>query len=212
MTEKREMLAVEREEMRPCPWCGETDHLNVSRVGSLTSDMPDRPYRVSCSHIDHDYVQGPVAYGKPAAIAAWNSRLAHQPHHPSLREALAPFAALLEDFETNDGTWKDLEDDYQLLGRIRRRRDEDSDPPRVTVGDFRKARSALSNRSLKGSGRATSFYISPFEPGSGGDTRVVMSADDGFAVAYCMGRGAAENEAWANRIIAALTDHEGGGA
>lgn len=48
------------------------------------------------------------------------------------------------------------------------------------------------------------FYISPFEPGSDGDTRVVMSADDGFAIAYCMGRGAVENETWANRIIESL--------
>jgi hypothetical protein len=52
---------------------------------------------------------------------------------------------------------------------------------------------------------AGQFYISPFEPGAGGDTRVVMSADDGFAIAYCMGRGTEENEMWAIRIIEALS-------
>jgi hypothetical protein len=61
-------------ELKACPFCGTVDHLAVSKCGSLTGDMPDRPYRVVCNHIDHDQVQGPVAYGRFAAIAAWNTR------------------------------------------------------------------------------------------------------------------------------------------
>ena len=62
------------EALEPCPWCGSSEHLTVSKCGSLTGDMPDRPYRVVCDHIDHDQVQGPVAYGQTSAIAAWNRR------------------------------------------------------------------------------------------------------------------------------------------
>ncbi len=57
-----------------CPFCGSDEHLSVGAHGSLTADMPARPYRVICSHIDHDAVCGPVAYGKSEAIAAWNRR------------------------------------------------------------------------------------------------------------------------------------------
>ena len=69
-----------------CPWCGSDEHLYVSKCGSLTGDMPDRPYRVVCDHIDHDQVQGPVAYGKQAAITAWNTR--HQSGRTGAGEAL----------------------------------------------------------------------------------------------------------------------------
>lgn len=64
-----------REALEPCPWCGETEHLTLSMCGSLTGDMPDRPYRVVCDHLDHDQIQGPVAYGRFSAIAAWNRRV-----------------------------------------------------------------------------------------------------------------------------------------
>ena len=60
--------------LEPCPFCGSTDHLTMAAVGSLTSDMPSRPYRVACHHIDHDQVHGPVAYGRGEAITAWNTR------------------------------------------------------------------------------------------------------------------------------------------
>lgn len=63
--------------LEPCPWCGTSEHLSVQSVGALTSDMPDRPYRTICTHIDHDTVIGPTAYGKRAAITAWNTRTAH---------------------------------------------------------------------------------------------------------------------------------------
>ena len=57
-----------------CPWCSTNEHLSFQRTGSMTADMPDRPCRVVCTHIDHDTVVGPTAYGKPAAITAWNTR------------------------------------------------------------------------------------------------------------------------------------------
>lgn len=58
----------------PCPFCGETEHLSIRSTGSLISGMPARPYRVICSHIDHDTVSGPVGYGLSGATAAWNRR------------------------------------------------------------------------------------------------------------------------------------------
>lgn len=57
-----------------CPWCGTTDHLSVSPCGSMTNDMPARPHRVVCNHLDCEHVQGPVAYGRFEAIDAWNKR------------------------------------------------------------------------------------------------------------------------------------------
>ena len=69
----------EPEGMEPCPFCGAIEHLHVSKCGSLLGDMPGRPYRVVCDHIDHDQVQGPVAYGRMEAIAAWNRRAPAQP-------------------------------------------------------------------------------------------------------------------------------------
>ncbi len=62
------------EELLPCPWCGETERLFVSATGCMTDDMPDRPYRVVCTHLDHDTITGPVDYGRFAAIKAWNNR------------------------------------------------------------------------------------------------------------------------------------------
>lgn len=70
-------------ELKTCPFCGTTDHLSNSPCGSLTEDMPARPHRVVCNHIDCEYVQGPVSYGALAAIAAWNQRapIADKTHH-----------------------------------------------------------------------------------------------------------------------------------
>lgn len=61
-----------------CPWCGSDEHLSYQWPGSMTADMPDRPCRVVCTHIDHDTVVGPTAYGKFAATSAWNTRLTAQ--------------------------------------------------------------------------------------------------------------------------------------
>lgn len=61
-------------ELLPCPFCGTAEHLSYQWPGSMTADMPDRPCRVICTHIDHDTVVGPTAYGKFAAITAWNQR------------------------------------------------------------------------------------------------------------------------------------------
>jgi hypothetical protein len=65
---------ISNEKLVECPFCGLTEHLSLQSVGSLTADMPARPYRVVCHFIDHDDVQGPVGYGRGEAIAAWNSR------------------------------------------------------------------------------------------------------------------------------------------
>lgn len=73
MTLTKEQIAEGRE-LLPCPWCGSGEHLSFQQVGSLTADMPDRPYRVICTHIDHDTVTGPTAYGEIAAAVAWNTR------------------------------------------------------------------------------------------------------------------------------------------
>lgn len=62
------------DELKPCPFCGSAEHLSISSCGVLTTDMPSRPHRVMCRHIDHDEVTGPVAYGRHQAIAAWNRR------------------------------------------------------------------------------------------------------------------------------------------
>lgn len=62
------------DKLEPCPFCGTTDHLSLLAPGSMTPDMPSRPYQVICSHIDHDTVAGPTDYGRTAAIAAWNRR------------------------------------------------------------------------------------------------------------------------------------------
>lgn len=58
------------------------------------------------------------------------------------REALEPFARVVTDYEEN-GVWLDLGDDERLIGRIRRNRDETADPPAVTIGHLRRARTAL---------------------------------------------------------------------
>jgi hypothetical protein len=61
-------------ELLPCPFCRTADHLSLRSVGSVTADMHARPYQVMCHHLDCEAVSGPVAYGKDAAIAAWNRR------------------------------------------------------------------------------------------------------------------------------------------
>lgn len=65
---------TEETTLEPCPWCNSNEYLFVPAAGSLTPDMPARPYQVICVHIDHDTVRGPVAYGKEAARIAWNTR------------------------------------------------------------------------------------------------------------------------------------------
>lgn len=57
-----------------CPWCGQKETLSFRSVGSLTADMPSRPYKVVCSGSDCEDVSGPVAYGKFAAAGVWNAR------------------------------------------------------------------------------------------------------------------------------------------
>ncbi|WP_422057686.1 hypothetical protein [Sphingomonas sp.] len=85
------------EALKPCPFCGSDEHLFVGWVGSLTGDMPDRPYRVSCNNLDHDTVTGPVAYGRHAAIAAWNTRATPAPSQTdTLRLALLHTQMMLE--------------------------------------------------------------------------------------------------------------------
>lgn len=59
-----------------CPWCGQTENLRFRSVGSLTSDMPARPYKVVCMNGDCEDVSGPIAYGKIGAARAWNRRAA----------------------------------------------------------------------------------------------------------------------------------------
>jgi hypothetical protein len=61
-------------ELANCPFCRTADHLSLRSVGSVTADMHARPYQVMCHHLDCEAVSGPVAYGKDAAIAAWNRR------------------------------------------------------------------------------------------------------------------------------------------
>ena len=77
--------------LKACPFCGGADHLSVSPCGSLTADMPARPYRVVCYHLDCDGVQGPVGYGRFEAIAAWNTRTP-DPAVAGLVEALEAIA------------------------------------------------------------------------------------------------------------------------
>lgn len=74
-------------ELLPCPFCGSAEHLTVSTVGSLTADMPKRPYRVECHHVEHDTVGGPTDYGRAYAIAAWNRRHPPASREDGLREA-----------------------------------------------------------------------------------------------------------------------------
>lgn len=69
-----DMPAMDEKGLKSCPFCGSNEYLSIVKFGSLTGDMPARPYRVVCSQIDHDDVCGPVGYGRPDAIAAWNRR------------------------------------------------------------------------------------------------------------------------------------------
>jgi hypothetical protein len=75
---------IDKAALEACPWCGLTEHLSVRAEGSYTPDMPARPYRVVCNHIDHDTVEGPIGYGRNGAIAAWNRRASPttSPHAP----------------------------------------------------------------------------------------------------------------------------------
>lgn len=78
-------------DLKPCPFCGQTDFLTLHAVGSLLGSMPDRPYQVRCRHLDCEDVQGPVAYGREAAIAIWNTRT---PDPAAIREALFSLPAV----------------------------------------------------------------------------------------------------------------------
>ncbi len=77
MSEETQALLPVTPELLPCPFCWTSAHLSYQWPGSMTADMPDRPCRVICSHIDHDTVVGPTGYGKRAAITAWNTRISH---------------------------------------------------------------------------------------------------------------------------------------
>lgn len=68
------MTSTQDEQLRECPFCQSTEHLTLSACGSMTGDMPSRPYRAVCTHLDCDYVQGPVGYGRQEARRLWNKR------------------------------------------------------------------------------------------------------------------------------------------
>src|SRR3569623_224975 len=86
-----------------CPLCGRAEHLSLQSVGSLTSDMPDRPYRVICTHIDHDTVVGPTAYGRLAAETAWNTRPTQERRKALALWDDAKYAFGIENAEPYDG-------------------------------------------------------------------------------------------------------------
>jgi hypothetical protein len=99
------------DELSPCPFCGLAEHLSLRAEGAYTPDMPARPYRVVCNHIDHDTVEGPIGYGRNGAIAAWNRRsppaqegmvLADSPA-PSVSEPVArkPLSLFRQDGQCN---------------------------------------------------------------------------------------------------------------
>ncbi len=67
-------MKAEQMELVACPFCGTTDFLRLNPCGSMTADMPARPYRVVCGHLDCEDVRGPVGYGRFEAAAAWNRR------------------------------------------------------------------------------------------------------------------------------------------
>ena len=130
-------------ELKSCPFCGETDWLRVVSVGSLTADMPSRPYAVVCRHLDCELVHGPVAYGQVASVAAWNTRPAEASltiraaaladDNERLKEALRPFAQFAEWNTDNEG-WAGTQ--------CQRERIVDWFGPT----DFRRARAALEGK------------------------------------------------------------------
>ena len=63
---------IDAEGLAACPFCGTTEHLSLRRVGSNIG--AGTPFAVLCHHLDCEDVRGPVQYGMPAAIAAWNRR------------------------------------------------------------------------------------------------------------------------------------------
>lgn len=95
---------IDKAALEACPWCGLTEHLSVRAEGSYTPDMPARPYRVVCNHIDHDTVEGPIGYGRKGATAAWNRRASPttSPQAPEgVRDEVLEEAAQLCDAEAD---------------------------------------------------------------------------------------------------------------
>ena len=105
-------------ELLPCPFCWTSAHLSYQWPGSMTADMPDRPCRVICSHIDHDTVVGPTGYGKRAAITAWNTR--RQSHSlPGDVETLALVAGYADYKAISDDRWEQGKAaGYRELGQL----------------------------------------------------------------------------------------------
>lgn len=97
---------MDKPELKPCPFCGTSDHLHIGPTGSMTSDMPSRPHRVACLHVDHDAVIGPTAYGKQAAIAAWNTRATPAQPDTALVEAIVEAALDVANVVTCDGYYE----------------------------------------------------------------------------------------------------------
>ena len=62
------------DELKPCPFCGGSEYLQVRRRGAMHSSMPDIPMAVLCNNESCEDVWGPTMYGELDAIAAWNNR------------------------------------------------------------------------------------------------------------------------------------------
>lgn len=67
------------ENLKPCPWCGTSDHLHGVRIGSQFGGYT--PFAIRCTHLDCDDVRGPTGNGISEASDLWNRR--HQEQDPS---------------------------------------------------------------------------------------------------------------------------------
>ena len=115
------------EVLDPCPWCGTTEHLSVQAVGSMTSDMPARPFRVFCTHIDHDTISGPVDYGRAGAIITWNRRPAIQSQQAEIerlrkQRAVEELERLIEGLEEMKSEMPDAFECLLLMPEVRQLR------------------------------------------------------------------------------------------
>lgn len=108
-------------EAAACPFCGTTEHLRLIGVGSLLPDMPDRPYKVVCRHLDCEDVSGPVAYGRHHAIAAWNTRVSSA----QSEDVEGVVAELRDAFDGDDVPRKNvaLRKSFDLITRLAGERD-----------------------------------------------------------------------------------------